>query len=476
MNNLRTYFAAIAVLAIASCLTACRPLAATSIQPASAQSGLAEAPQVAGGTLNLVLANKNGFVIAADSRMSSSKPFYCSADRKKQLYCDNSQKLFRTGPKSAMVIAGFAVGHGGSPLDLEVASMLRSRFGDSGLPEDRGSPDDAEFWSASVFPQALTGVASLFDPKTNPNDLRLITTFAGFDQSGRPILINLVFTENWRSTGPLHMLAPAYTVQHTQGSVTSFTAFYAGIRCAADAILHGFYRSDDATIQTYYRQTHAERDDMPLEQMRTLAKAILRETKKFTPLVGGDDQIGVFPAIGSVQWQLPPGLATGAQKSPDFMLWKGLSCTDSHPQCPNAAVALTFVQDFQHPLQEAIPEFFLAGRFQGIPIALDNNYFVADSFEHVTLLWRGGPFYVERGEFSDCKIEVPNGQDLPPELRGKCQTIGSSGVKVDPNTVGAPKKLLTKGCVSQLPGGGVVATAGGECGPVAGVGGPLLQP
>jgi hypothetical protein len=45
------------------------------------------------GTLNLILANKNGFVIAADSRRSSTTPFKCHGVR--QLYCDDSQSFLR---------------------------------------------------------------------------------------------------------------------------------------------------------------------------------------------------------------------------------------------------------------------------------------------------------------------------------------------------------------------------------------------
>ena len=51
------------------------------------------------GTLNLLLANKRGFVIAADSRATQMSP---------RVYSDNSQKLFRVGPRAAAVIAGFA--------------------------------------------------------------------------------------------------------------------------------------------------------------------------------------------------------------------------------------------------------------------------------------------------------------------------------------------------------------------------------
>jgi len=55
------------------------------------------------GTLNLLLANRRGFVIAADSRMTQlSQPMQ---------HWDDSQKVFKVGPKAAMAIAGLPVGH-----------------------------------------------------------------------------------------------------------------------------------------------------------------------------------------------------------------------------------------------------------------------------------------------------------------------------------------------------------------------------
>jgi hypothetical protein len=140
----------------------------------------------ASGTLNLVLANKNGFVVAADSRMSSDHKFLC--DGKEQLYCDNSQKLFRTTPHSAMVVAGFAVGGYKSPLFMAVASAIRKQFGPGGMPEDRFAvaiPSAAEMFLQSE----LTGVAAIYDPANTPaKNLSLWATFVRMDSDGTPIV------------------------------------------------------------------------------------------------------------------------------------------------------------------------------------------------------------------------------------------------------------------------------------------------
>src|SRR5579863_2847124 len=134
--------------------------------------------EVASGTLNLVLANRNGFVIVTDSRMSSDNAFHChdetsspSCDNQLQhkttFYCDDSQKLFRTGHGSAAAIAGFAVGHDyPSPLRLQIADIMRRKFGPSGMTGDTAfgevnlpnRPDTRQVgdWAELVLQPALT--------------------------------------------------------------------------------------------------------------------------------------------------------------------------------------------------------------------------------------------------------------------------------------------------------------------------------
>jgi hypothetical protein len=453
------------------------------VQPVDGQDREPEVrPALASGTINLVLANKNGFVIAADSRMSSETAFYCEPDGKRQLYCDNSQKLFRTGPTSAMVIAGFAVGHKNSPLDLAIASVLRRRFGSAGLPGDRGTPYAASDWAEHALRQALIGVAALYNPAKIPaQNLSLTTIFAGFDKNGAPVLRRLLFTETWSLTGPLHVMAPEYQVISAEKKITKFFPVTAGITCVADAVLAGIYKSNDPVIQGYNQKLRNKLlDDLSLQEMRALAQVILRETRNFTPLVGGEDQIGEFSVNGDVRWNLPAVLPSQTQLSPSFMLWKGLFCTNSQPQCTaDGRDGLTYFQDFQHSLDEPTTKFFLASRFKDIAVALDNNYFVSSHFEGVTLKWRGGTLpFMHANTFDQCAIELPEGKDLPPdsELNGQCRLIRKPEVVVDPSTVGAPAKMQTSGCVTNNPDGSVSVRAGGSCGSTAGIFGPILQP
>ena len=435
-------------------------------------------PAIASGTLNLILANKNGFVIAADSRMSGEKPFSCKSAM--QLYCDNSQKLFRTGQKSAMVIAGFAAGRVNSPLDLTVASALRKRFGAEGLPGEMGTVDGASDWAEHALGQSLTGVAALYDAqKTLAATLALSALFAGVDNNGVVVLRRLSFEESWKPTGPASVQAPDYDVRSWSfAGVEKFGFATAGITCVADAILGGYYKTEDHTIQDYYkRRREAALDNLTIEELKKLAKAILRETRNFTPLVGGEDQIGTFPVSGAIQWLLP-ALPSDSELPSRFLLWKGLNCMGGDPPCSGASGSMSFFEDFQRELDEPLTEFFLASQFEKIHVALDNNYFVDSKFDGAILQWRGGPFFMRKNSFNDCVVELPENLNVPSdsELHGKCRLVRKSAVAVETTTVGSPKKYKVAGCRKKNPDGSMTFTAGGGCGPDAGLVGPPIQP
>jgi hypothetical protein len=425
---------------------------ATPIQSWAQQAKTLPSPVMASGTLNLVLANKNGFVIAADSRMSSEVPAPCEG--KRQLYCDNSQKLFRTTPNSAMAIAGFAVGQFNSPLDLAVASVIRKQFGSSRwLTDDHADavPSTAE----GALEDALAGVAALFDPaKTPAQSLSLSATFVRFDTERVPIIEQKIFSANWKPTGAQNALTPEYNVVSGRKKVAEFFALPVGITCVADAILAGHYTTMDSVIQNYYRMrtNRAALDEMTIEGMVALAKAILAETQKFTDLVGGDAQIGSFPASGNVQWSLPANLPSEAKLQPRVYRFSGLTCSDSStPPCGFAPVS--FFVSSQQPPEEVFKKFFLASRFIRIPVALDNNLFVGSTFDHVTLRSLGGSFFMLRNIYNDCVLELPEGVELPPnsELVGKCTVESKTNIDVYTIVGARPQMMADSSTLSLSP-------------------------
>lgn len=404
----------------------------------------AVSPSVATGTLNLVLANKNGFVVITDSRKSSEHPIQCGG--KQQLYCDDSQKLFRTTPHSAMMIAGFAAGRDNTPLDLAVASVIRKEASSRSWPTDSHA-DAVPGIVEDVLRDALTDVAAIFDPaKTPAQNLLLIATFVRFDTDRMPIVEVKYFVEQWKPVGPQNTVVPEYTVQSGNKKVTEFWYFPAGVSCVAEAILGGHYRTSNAVIESYYeKQRNNLLNQMTLEDMLTLAKIIMKETEKFTDVGGGEYQIGVFPSDqGNVQWSLPANLPSDAQLQPRTLRWEGITCSDSSNPPPCGYAPVSFMISPSQRYDERFKKFFLASQFLQIPIALDDNLFVGNTFDHTTLRWRGGPFFMRRNTFRDCVLELPYGAELPQrsELGGKCTLERKDNVDIF-TIVGSHREVAT---------------------------------
>lgn len=428
----------------------------------SAQTATKEAdhpvePSIASGTLNIVLANKNGFVIATDSRMSSDRPFLCSG--KLQRYCDESQKLFRTTSHSAIAIAGFAVGRGNTPtpFDLAVAPVLRRVFGKDGLAIDDESDEIPGIIEVSLS-EPLLGVAAIQDPRTPSGNLSITITFARINRSHAPVLQQLLLSEDWIPTGPLQVRIPRYTSRLGPAiSAATFSSLTAGIDTVASVILAGNYSTADPVIKRYY-QLRANRQlyNMSLDDMSALAHAILRETgRAFPAYIGGDDQIGEFGADGNADFRLPNEIPTETVAVHRLIRWDGLLCTDEQrPPCGNAP--LSFSISRAQPIGEVRFEKFLLGsQFKDVPVLLDDNLFIADDFDGVTLKWYGSPFFSFRNQFHNCVLELSlNAKiSLHPEL-APCRLVRKGAIELPADTIGLPLHTLSgpNGSFS-LPGG-----------------------
>ena len=415
-----------------------------SLRAAAQQMEPEASATLASGTLNVILGNKSGFVIGTDSRMSSDTPFDCNG--KPQLYCDNSQKLFWTTSHSAMSIAGFAVGRWKThtPLDLELAPVLRRTFGPGGQSADEKSGAIPQIVNA-VVEEALTGVAAIYDPRTPSSSLSLTATFARIDSNHEPVFQQMQLIETWIPMGPLKVLAPRYDTQLTRPvPITRFTAVTVGIPFVADAILGGIYKSVDPLILEYYRRRKADQlDDMTLSEMSALVRIVLRETKKFTDYVGGEDQIAEFPSDSDATFHLPKDLPIDAHTIPRLIRWDGLLCMSSQtPPCGNPPLSISF-NSAQPPGEVRFTKFLMASEFKDIPVVLDNNLFVADTFEGVTLKWNGGPFFLYRNIFNNCVLELTVNvkADNHPEL-AVCRIVRKSAVAIPSGTVGLPVQMI----------------------------------
>lgn len=428
---------------------------------ASGQISASDGSALASGTLNLILADKNGFVIAADSRRSSLTGFLHCSDGTRKHYCDDSQKLFKTGKQSAMVIAGFATGGAKtpSPLDLVVASVLRKKFGPCGQkvfrvttgPKPKGevvcAPEAMAVPGGALFDlvPALTAVASLYQPgDLSPLQMRFVASSAGIDSKGRVSIEQQYFNGSWVYAGN-NVPVPSYRVSRRSGDVIDrFTLVAEGITDIANQILGGSYGGSDPIIQRYYRKLHAGpfgRDSMTLAEMKELARVILRETRrKYPNFVGGPDQIGVFPvkALPSITGLV--GLPKDKQLPPRFFLDACLIYDKDQRGANGPCVNGTLREDFTHPLDEVISQFFLACKFKDVSVAIDSNYFIRSEFDGVTFKYTGkkSPFALGN-TYANCSVELPEGVIFDsPEISAHCRLTRTKNVSLDKNTVGAP--------------------------------------
>jgi len=375
-------------------------------------SGGSDDSSHASGTLNLVLANKHGVVIAADSR-GTWKDSHGRVVRRE----DRFQKLFRTGNRSAVAIAGL-LAYPPYPYSLETSSRLLGGFGPEGLPDERGDPYLVTDWLQSDLALQLNRLSAILSTyhEVNPADLLLIATIAGYDKTGSLQVRQIVFS---RKNAPV--LANGKNIWLVDSSilpnktVSGFDKLTAGMPEIAEAILAGQYATSDPAVLKYFEALREEkRDELSLESLQALAEAIFRETIKHEPGVGGDVQIALIPADGKPSWRLKPtqtlrNLLGGAQLivggrnpfvDPDWM--KG--------------AYFELAQNFDTLNVSAV---FVGSQFEDLTIPLDENHYYGDTFQRCTFLYSGAPA-VNFGENTiiNCRLEIKGGlKTLPPEVR-----------------------------------------------------------
>lgn len=426
------------------------------------------------GTLNLILANRNGFVIAADSRRSNpSAAFRCAGGVAAQkapstgyFYCDDSQKVFRLGSKEAMAIAGFANAGFSVPLDLSVAPILRQQFGAGGRPfmrYDTGTgvmsrqtqsenpqepqpfagiiPDSS--WVHSRIGQDLVAISSLFDPQQySPSQMEFQAIYGEITPQGQVRLLAQRFHGSWTVVGPLNKPIPIYsTEQAPLATITRFTWCIGGVPFVAESVLAGIYKTDNAVILAYYSKRHQDGalNSMSVEEMSDLARAILSETRKFTDIVGGADQIGEFPVTDNANLSMPT-LPREKALAPRFDPKIALKFAKDKP-VESFGVPNIYMEDFQHSLDSVIPQFFLGSQFIDVRVVLDNNYFVRDEFDGVTFEFTGKPFLERNNTFKNCTIEIEEGAKIDEsDIFEKCAMVRKK-VILDKDMVGFPMMI-----------------------------------
>lgn len=433
-------------LSIASKVPALAAFLAAMLLATSPANAQAMPTGVQSGTLNLIIANENGFVIAADSRMSRPNPF---------AYWDNSQKLFRAGPRSAAVISGFASWvAGGTPIDFQVAAALREEFSAPDWIRAKHIGVELPSTLSGRVAEQLTLFGGLLSAEgRRPDGLTFKLLAAGFDNS-QVKLQRLEFKPKTKVWGPFDIPVPRYEPVSSTEVLSKFGYLTAGIDEIAKAILEGQFTTGDPRILAYYQaRSDGTLDAYPLNDLERLATAILDETERATPFVGGPEQIGVFPKHGSVKWHLPD-LPNSKQKLKSTALNVGSSYSwDGFPldeyllmkgKNSYTEISMSLVQPFDEPFTQV----FLGGIIRDVPVTLDGNAFAGSRFINVHFRYGGSSFYfAESNVLGTCSIELAESVELPPNTKLRRCKIERARASTQTLSVGSRIVARPVGCV-----------------------------
>ncbi|HEV2381232.1 MAG TPA: hypothetical protein VG206_15740 [Terriglobia bacterium] len=369
------------------------------------------------GTLNLVLANKNGFVIATDSKATGNggPPRY------------DSQKLFRTGPKTAVAVAGLAAVNLPDPFQFEIAALVRSYFGPNGLSDGRGALGSVDFWLTSDVGAELNRLFSLFSAdgyRAEP----FVATLVGFNDQSIPEIRVIDFVPARRALGLHGELFPQYETREDTLTAKSFRVVTVGVDTVARKILAGELPTENESVHSYVRRLdQGGLDEMPLPEMKSLAIAIFDATKRdpqASQVVGGDTQIAVFPTTGKEEWvqqAFPP-------RQPLFTrtnLTIGASLSPQSKSIVEAGGAVEMVYQFGGPLT-AFKSIYVANEFRDEQVILNGNAFAGNVFRHCKLKSLAGSLFYTNNRCLDSVLEVPIDNTVRDvALTDKCEPPGS---------------------------------------------------
>ncbi len=290
--------------------------------------------------------------------------------------------------------------------------------------------------------EALVAVAAFASANTPSSQLNFSTLKGEVDEKGVPQVSRVDYEYAPRIGGPLNITMPDYeardvTKQSCQPSTSSdlkmnvFKFCTAGVDGPARKILSGDYPTTDETIQRYYRaRRQNELDEMPLSEISSLAHSILAETGRSSDaqaqvadgtttvsfsVVGGPDQLGVFPSRGKASCCGGEHLPIDQQLLPPKFIRAGLSYDGTENGSPVNAVRISFDWNELYDPDEPIHQVFIGDYFRNVIVRLDGNYFVNNRFDNVTFHFEGGECF------------MPSGNQLGPNCKMARSPFGWAG-------------------------------------------------
>lgn len=356
--------------------------------PASAQTLKNDA--VLGGTINVVLANKNGAVVLTDSMLSDE-----SGSVPVPLPDRPGQKLFQLDDKTVCAIAGFVSAAGLFPEFSPSVSAIVNTFSEQ---SKRYPPQSLRLKLtalATLMDFNISAIADLRAAVNKPlratNYLSTITV-VGYDLDGILKIGQAELTndpENLRSGA---VVTDIQIVEVGDGLARAL----AGKWRTADKLLKdpGTKPQDEMLTRLKASLTSDEGASLSMGELRGIALSLASYTAEAEPTVGGDNQIAEL-AQGRVtiveQRQFPAPQKTLVE----FSLYNHYSA--EVPKVPgeksDPALALFKRNPILNP--PGLAGLYVESVFTNVLQPLDNQYYYLSKFDDCAISYKGGPFYFD---------------------------------------------------------------------------------
>lgn len=329
------------------------------------------------GTINIVLANENGFVVLTDSMLTSGS---------KQLR-EPGQKLFQLDDKTVCTIAGFVAASGGPHYLLYTSTGSIIRDYRQQLARKPPLSIDAKLTSlATLFRFYLSSVAIVRDVTgrtTLIRDYQLQLTVAGYDTDGKPKIGKIT----------LQMPRNSLTLEIQSASISDVGAnliwSLAGEPDVAAGLLHNPRLDEgDTALQRYSTSLRENRgQSLTIREMEELASSLARHTANAYPSVGGPNQIAILQHGRVISVDQP-----AFPDSPKALLRYNLFVGDD------------FLGDSFSIGGTAL---FVTTMFSQGHLRLDGDYFFAGTFTQTTITYDGGFMYFDpTNKVDDCVLII----------------------------------------------------------------------
>lgn len=339
--------------------------------------------EIAHGTINVILANKNGIVALTDSMLTVTSP---SGEMRQSP--DPVQKLFKLDDHSVCTIAGFVFAGGPIPQTYtDTRAIIRDYVSHLGLHPDIGIQEKLTTLGY-LFRSYLTQIARVraaAGEQTPVDDYIFVLTVAGYDSDGAARVGQMTL-----STEPADSMFLQSEIGRSEITEVRSNLVWklAGITDVAERLLKDTSGKTDRALAIYAESLKKDNgQSLGLEDMKKIASTLASQTARSYPGVGGANQVAVLQKghitdIEQASFPEPP------KKPPMFMIYMA----DTSPGTgPFASIG--------------VPTLYLANRFEKGQIQLDGLYFSRNDFVSNVFLYDGGFTYLdETNHFEGCRL------------------------------------------------------------------------